>query len=120
MVRKEILAVFEGKQNGAESLKPKEPHPPKLDCMHFTSTSTCMNFLSQIYFLTPMDYSPLSEGKFWPFLKGNKMEPNLETKGAMPTKIGLHVFHINLYLHEFFELILFFDPHGQKGKFGHF
>ena len=30
----------------------------------------------------------------------------------MPTKIGLH---INLYLHELFELILFFDPHGQYG-----
>ena len=30
---------------------------------------------------------------------------------ATPTKIGLHAFHINLYLHEFFELILFFDPH---------
>ena len=35
-----------------------------------------------------------------------------ETGEAMPTKIGLHVFNINLYLHEFFELILFFDPHG--------
>ena len=31
---------------------------------------------------------------------------------AMPTKIGLHVFHISLYLHEFFEPDLFFDPHG--------
>ena len=30
----------------------------------------------------------------------------------MPTKIGLHVFHITLYLHELFEPILFFDPHG--------
>ena len=32
----------------------------------------------------------------------------------MPTKIGLHAFHIDLYMHEFFELIpiLFFDPHG--------
>ena len=28
------------------------------------------------------------------------------------TKIGLHAFHVNLYLHEFFEPILFFDPHG--------
>ena len=28
----------------------------------------------------------------------------------MPTKIGLPAFHINLYLHEFFEPILFFDP----------
>ena len=29
----------------------------------------------------------------------------------MPTKIGLHAFHINLYLHECFEQILFFAPH---------
>ena len=35
-----------------------------------------------------------------------------ETINATPTKIGLHAFHINLYLHEFFEPILFFDPHG--------
>ena len=33
----------------------------------------------------------------------------------MPTKIGLHAFHINLYLHEFFEPILFFDPDGVYG-----
>ena len=30
----------------------------------------------------------------------------------MPTKTGLHAFHVNLYLHEFFEPILFSDPHG--------
>ena len=35
-----------------------------------------------------------------------------KTEEAIPTKIGLHAFHINLYLHEFFEQILFFDPHG--------
>ena len=29
-----------------------------------------------------------------------------ETKEAMPTKIGVHAFDINPYLHEFFELIL--------------
>ena len=58
---------FEGKQKVVISPKPKRPHPPKLVCMHFTSTSTCMNFLSRFYFLTPMDYSPWSEGKIWPF-----------------------------------------------------
>ena len=31
---------------------------------------------------------------------------------ATPTKFGLHAFHNNLYLHEFFEPILFFDSHG--------
>ena len=75
MVRREILAVFEGKQKGAITPKPEKSRPPKLVSMHFTSTSTCMNFLSRFYFLTPMDYSPWSEGKFWPFLKVNKKEP---------------------------------------------
>ena len=35
-----------------------------------------------------------------------------ETRETTPTKIGFHAFHINFYLHEFFESILFFDPHG--------
>ena len=75
MVRREILAVFEDKQKGAITPKSEGPHPPKLFSMHFTSTSTCMNFLSRFYFLAPMDYSPWSEGKFWPFLKASKKEP---------------------------------------------
>ena len=75
MVRKEIFAVFEGKQKGVITPKPESLCPPKLVCMRFMSTSTCMNFLSQFYFLTPMDYSPWSEGKFWPFLKASKKEP---------------------------------------------
>ena len=29
-----------------------------------------------------------------------------ETEEAMPTKIGVHVCHMNIYLHEFFEPIL--------------
>ena len=28
-----------------------------------------------------------------------------ETEEATPTKIGVHAFHMSLYLHEFFELI---------------
>ena len=35
-----------------------------------------------------------------------------ETGEATPIKIDLHAFQVNLYLHEFFEPILFFDPHG--------
>ena len=35
-----------------------------------------------------------------------------ETGEATPTKFGLHAFQVNFYLHEFFEPILFFDPHG--------
>ena len=44
-----------------------------------------------------------------PMLKRSKIS---ETRDAMPTKIGFHAFHVNLYLHEFFEAIPFFDPHG--------
>ena len=40
---------------------------------------------------------------------------------ATPTKTGFHAFHVNLYLHEFFEPILFFDPMDyspwSEGKF---
>ena len=38
--------------------------------------------------------------------EGKQKEPG----EATPTKIGLHVFHINLYLHEYFEPILFLIP----------
>ena len=42
--------------------------------------------------------------------KGNlaKFEANIisETGETTPTKIGVHAFDTNLYLHEFFELIL--------------
>ena len=36
--------------------------------------------------------------------KGSKI------REAMPTKIGLHAFPINLYLHEIYEPILFLTP----------
>ena len=63
MVRREILAVFEGKQKGTKSPKPIRLRPSKFICMHFTSTSTCMSFLSQFYFLTPWTIVPWSERK---------------------------------------------------------
>ena len=50
-----------------------------------------------------MDYSPWSEREIWPNLKSSNIS---ETGEAMPTKIGVHAFHINPYLHEFFEPIL--------------
>ena len=53
--------------------------------------------------------SPWSEREIWSFLKGSKIS---KTREATTTKIGLHVFQINLYVHEFFEPIPFFDPHG--------
>ena len=49
-----------------------------------------------------------------------------ETGEATPTKIGVHAFDINPYLHKIFEPIpnnsIFWRPwtivHGPKGKFG--
>ena len=35
----------------------------------------------------------------------------------MATKIGLHAFQKYIYLHEYFEPILFFNPHGKFGCF---
>ena len=48
-----------------------------------------------------------------------------ETGEATPTKICVHAFDINPYLHDFFEPIpndsIFWRPcHGPKGKFGCF
>ena len=60
-----------------------------------------------------MDNSPWSEGEFWSNLKSSNIS---KTGEAMPTKIGLHIFHVNLDMHEFFQLILFFDIHGPKGN----
>ena len=121
------FGCFEGNINVAISPKPERSHPPKSVCMHFTSTSTCLNFLSQFYFLTPMDYIVHGrKGNFGCFEGKRKMSNISETGEVTPTKIGLHAFHINLYLHEFFVLILFFDPHGlyivhgRKGNFGCF
>ena len=51
-----------------------------------------------------------------PVLKANKKGAK-STGEATPTKIGLHVFHINLYLHKFFESIQFFGPHGLYSMF---
>ena len=66
VVQRENLAILKAKNKQAKSRKLERLHPPKFVCMHFTSTSTCMNFLRQFYFLTPMD-CPWFEGKIWPF-----------------------------------------------------
>ena len=61
------------------------------------------NYEYEIYFLTPMDYSPWgSEREVWPNFKAIFIS---ETGEATPTKIGVHAFDINLYLHEIFEPI---------------
>ena len=79
MVRRGILAVFEGEQKGAITPKLERPCPPKLVCVHFTSTSTCTNFFSQFYFLTPMDYIIIVhglKGKIGRFEGKTKVEQN--------------------------------------------
>ena len=40
-----------------------------------------------------------------------------EIEDATPIKIGLHAFHNHFYLHEYFEPILFFDPHRKALAF---
>ena len=83
--------------------------PPSLVCMRIY----LHEFFEPVLFFDPHGLcNPWSEGKIWPFLKKSKIS---KTREAIPTKIGLHTFHINLYLHELFEPILFFDPHGQYG-----
>ena len=61
------------------------------------------NYEYEIYFLIPMDYSPWwFEREIWPNFKAIVIS---ETGEAMPTKIGVHAFDVNLYLHEIFEPI---------------
>ena len=90
----------------------EETTPTKIGLHAFHINFYLHEFFESILFFDPMDYSPWFEGKFWPFLKAGKRSHNSETEETTPTKIGLHEFHFNLYLHEFFEPILFFDPHG--------
>ena len=83
------FGCFEGKQKGDITPKPERLHPPKLVCMHFTSSSTCINFLNRFYFLTPMDYSPLFERGIWPFLR---IAVSLKSERPHPPKlVYMHV-----------------------------
>ena len=111
MVRKGKLAVFEG----SSISKPERLRPPKLVRMHLTSISTCMNFLSRFRSIKVFDdhglQSMVRKGKLAVF-EGSSIS---ETGEAPPTKIGVHVCDINLYLHDFFDIV-----HGQKGKIGRF
>ena len=71
-----------------------------------------------------MDYTMVQMG-IWPNLKGSNIS---KTEKAVPTKISVHAFDINPYLHEFFELILFDSifslpwtiVHGPKGNLATF
>ena len=90
------------------SVTPKleKSRPPKLVYMHVISTPTCMNFLSRFRLIKFFDDHGLyivhgEKGKFGRF-GGSSIS---KTGRVMPTKIGLHACYINLYMHDFFELI---------------
>ena len=122
MVRREILAVFEGKKRGPRTPKPERSRPPKLVCMRFRSTSTWMNFLSQFYFLTPMDYSPWSEGKIWPFSKANdKGIKSPKQKKLYPPKLVCMRFRSTSTCMNFLSQFYFLTPMDyspwSEGKF---
>ena len=108
------LAVFKGNRKGAKSSKPERPRQPKLVCMHYTSTPTCMNFWANSNwsnFLTPMDYNYIVHGPKGKFGQIWKLFYLWNQRGYM-NQNWFACIYINLYLHEFFEPILFFDLHG--------
>ena len=89
----------------AVSPKPERPRPPKSVYMHVASTHTCMNFLRQFRLIKFFD----DHGLYTMGRKGNltifESSGISETKRTTPTKMGVHAFDINPYLHEFFEPI---------------
>ena len=128
MLKKGNLAVFES-SNISET---GEATPTKIgvhDCMHMTSTTTCMNFLSRfrsIEFFMTMDYSPCSEREIWLFLK---VAISPKPGRARPLKlVCMYLTSVPTCMNFLsrFQLIEFFDNHGlyivhaQKGKFGCF
>ena len=100
--------------------KTGRPRPPKLVCMCFRSTFTCINCLSQFIFWTPWSIVYGSKGNFGCFWK--------QAKGAITPKPERHAHQNWISMHFMttsnawiFEPILFFDPcellcHGLKGK----
>ena len=55
-----------------------------------------------------MDYTMVRKGNLAIFESSNISK----IRETTPTKIGMHALDIHLYLHEFFEPILFFDDRG--------
>ena len=100
----------------AVSPKPERSHPPKLVCMHLTSTPTCMNFLSRFQSIKFFDdhglYSPCPKREIWPFLRV-VVSPKLE-RSHPPKLVCMHVTSIPTcitFLSQF-RSIKFFDDHG--------
>ena len=85
----------------AVSPKLESAHPPKLVCLHLTSIPTCINFSSRF---RPIKFFDVHgrKGNLAVF-EGNSIS---ETGEGTSTKIVVHAFDINPYLHEFFEPIL--------------
>ena len=70
-------------------------------------TSTCFFWF---YCLTLWTNGPWSKRKIWQFWMKMKRSKMSKSEEAMLTKLDAHEYLLNLYLHEFFEPILFFDP----------
>ena len=107
MVRKRNLAIFES-SNTSET---GDATPTKIGVHACYINAYLHKFFEPIpidsIFLMTMDYM-VRNGSLAVFESSSISK----TGDATPTKIGLHAFNVNLYLHEFFEPILFFDPHG--------
>ena len=86
--------------------KQERARPPKLVCLHLTSIPTCINFLSRFqsnkFFGDHGLLSMVGKGNLAVF----EINSISETGKGTPTKIGVHAFDINPYLHKFFEPIL--------------
>ena len=113
MVRKGNLAILKANEKWAKSLKPEWPCPPKLVCIHFTSNSTCLNFLSQFYFWLPWTIVCGSKGTFDHFEGKQKTSKISKIVVVMPMHQNWFacISH-QLLLAWIYEPILFFDPHG--------
>ena len=92
------------------SLKSERTRLPKLVCMHVTSDPTCINFLSLFQLLQFLMTMDIVHAYIWPFCKV-AISPKAER--PYPSKIGLHAFHINLYMHKFLVVIAIFYPNGE-------
>ena len=66
---------FESKGKRGKISTTREATVTKIGLHAFQINLYLHEFLRRFYFLTPMDYSPWFEGKFWPFLKAIKKDP---------------------------------------------
>ena len=115
------LAVFES-MKVAISPKPEKPCPPKLVCMHLTSITTSINFLSWLWLIIFFDdhglYIKVNIKEIWLILKvAISLKPE---KPCPPKLVCLHLTSIPTCLNflSWFQSIKIFDDHGLKGKIG--